>query len=373
MSELRSLLDDLKAVDNALLHIDELNQDVVEMCRGIDQLRVLVTEKVTALESKGLPELGFPSITAYLIHVGRMSAGEARRYATRAKAKQSAPPAYAAWGDGRVSSDQAAQLFHMAEVVPDAYPEAERKLVDIVEPLSVRQTATALEYWRQAADGPGDLDMEAQMSRRGLSLSRTTGGMRRVDGWLTQLAGEALEAAMAAHMPAPAHGDTRSTRQRRHDALEEMANCHLTHENQTEVGGERPHLQLLTDLEDLLGIAGGTHETVDQGDVVDVEAIRLIGCDSSVSRIVLGPDSEILDVGRKNRVWTAAQRRALVARGRTCTWSGCERPTKWADIHHLHHWADGGDTSVENGVLLCRFHHVHTHIDDRVRRRRTSG
>jgi hypothetical protein len=132
-------------------------------------------------------------------------------------------------------------------------------------------------------------------------------------------------------------------------------------------------LQLLTDLEDLLGIAGGTHETVDQGDVVDVEAIRLIGCDSSVSRIVLGPDSEILDVGRKNRVWTAAQRRAIVARGRTCTWSGCERPAKWADIHHLHHWADGGDTSVENGVLLCRFHHVHTHIDDRVRRRRTSG
>jgi hypothetical protein len=375
VSEIRSLLDELMTVDNRALSADELNADIVELCRGMDQMKVLVAEKMAVLDDTGgLAELGYSSITAYLMHVGRMTAGRARRFATRVKARFAAPLAYAAWSDGRISTDQVAQLFQVAEAVPDAYPHAEEALVEIVEHLSVRDTGRAVEYWRQSVDGPGDLDLESQMTRRGVSLSQTVNGMRRVDGWMTQLAGVALEAALSVHMPPPGPDDTRSARQRRHDALEELANCHLTHENEVQVGGERPHIQLLTDLDGLRGVAGGTHETLDTGQIVDVEAIRLISCDSSISRLVLGPDSEVLDVGRKTRVWTAAQRRAIVARDRTCTWKGCERPAKWADIHHLEHWADGGATTVDNGVLLCRFHHVLTHIRDAIhRRRRTTG
>jgi hypothetical protein len=363
-------------VDNRSLSADELNADIVELCRGMDQMKVLVSEKTAVLEDTGgLTELGYPSITAYLVHVGRMTAGRARRFATRVKARFAAPHAYAAWSDGRISSDQAAQLFRVAEAVPDDYPDAEEALVEIVEPLSARDTGRAVEYWRQSVDGPGDLDLETQMTRRGLSLSQAFGGMRYVRGWMTQLAGDAFEASLSAHLAPPSPDDTRTVTQRRHDALEEIANCHLTHENETQVGGEKPHIQLLTDLDGLRGIAGGTHETLDTGQIVDVEAIRLISCDSSISRLVLGPDSEVLDIGRKTRVWTAAQRRAIVARDRTCTWEGwCDRPAKWCDIHHVVHWTDDGATAVDNGVLLCRSHHVLTHIRDAASgRRRTTG
>ncbi|HEU4320122.1 MAG TPA: hypothetical protein VFS66_08570 [Acidimicrobiia bacterium] len=73
MSELRSLLDDLKAVDNRSLSTDELNVEIGELCRGIDQMKVLVAEKVAVLESTGgLTDLGFPSLTTYLMEVGRM-------------------------------------------------------------------------------------------------------------------------------------------------------------------------------------------------------------------------------------------------------------------------------------------------------------
>jgi hypothetical protein len=230
-------------------------------------------------------------------------------------------------------------LFEVSHAVPSEFAAAEERLVEIVEPLSVTGTRKTLEYWRQSVDGPGE-------------------------GFLT---------ALDAHMPPPSEDDHRTPRQRRHDALEEMVRCHLDHGDTPMVGGEKPHAILLTDMDALQGIAGGTHETT-TGQILDVETIRMLTCDSSVSRIVLGPDSEILDVGRKTRVWTAAQRRAIVARDRHCTAPGCERPPHWCDIHHEDHWADGGTTSVEKGRLFCRFHHTVEHIKlSKRRRQRTEG
>jgi hypothetical protein len=76
---------------------------------------------------------------------------------------------------------------------------------------------------------------------------------------------------------------------------------------------------------------------------------------------VFGPDSQVLDVGRKQRLFTAPQRRAITARDRHCRFPGCDRPPRWCDVHHIKHWLHGGPTSVENGVLLCRFHHTLVH------------
>jgi hypothetical protein len=54
-------------------------------------------------------------------------------------------------------------------------------------------------------------------------------------------------------------------------------------------------------------------------------------------------------------------RRALIARDRGCRFPGCSAPADWCDGHHLTHWLNGGDTSVENLILLCRYHHVRVH------------
>lgn len=151
-----------------------------------------------------------------------MSAGHARQVVSRAQAANKAPAAYRAWADGRLSTDQARHLFAAAESVPDEYPDAEEALVEPLEGSSVTDTAKVVEYWRQAVDGPGELDPEKQQNRRGLSLSKTTNGMRRVDGWLTATAGEAFEAALAANIPLPGDDDHRTPRQRRHDALEDL-------------------------------------------------------------------------------------------------------------------------------------------------------
>jgi hypothetical protein len=89
--------------------------------------------------------------------------------------------------------------------------------------------------------------------------------------------------------------------------------------------------------------------------------VRRLACDASVTRIVLGPRSEPLDVGRRTAVVTGALRRALIARDRACRFPGCDRHHGWCDAHHVRHWADGGATGLHNLVLLCRRHHRAIH------------
>lgn len=372
MSELRSAIDELKSLPHQELSLADRHEAMLEMVHADDQLIVAMAGLIRTLHTHELRELGYSSPTAYLMDIGCMSAGHAKRVVSMANAVAKAPLAYQAWADGRLSVDQASLVFRAAEGVPDSYPEAERNLIEIVEPLSVSDTGKVIEYWRQSVDGPGDTDLETQLQRRGLSLSKSHGGMRRVDGWLTTQAGEALETALQSLTPPPRDGDFRTPRQKRHDALEDLTRHWLDHGDTPQLGGEKPHITLLTDLDALKGIAGGTHETIN-GDVVDVETIRQTSCDASISRIVIGPDSEILDIGRKTRVWTTAQRRAIIARDRHCTHPGCETRPGYCDIHHIEHWADGGTTSVDKGRLLCRFHHTSEHLGHARRRRRTRG
>ena len=70
---------------------------------------------------------------------------------------------------------------------------------------------------------------------------------------------------------------------------------------------------------------------------------------------------EILTIGRATPVWNRAIRRAMTTRSPHCQWPGCETPAPWCDAHHFQHWEHGGATSLENGVHLCRRHHVFLH------------
>ncbi|MGB7860946.1 MAG: DUF222 domain-containing protein, partial [Acidimicrobiia bacterium] len=224
MSELRSVLDQMAATDTQMLGAEDLAGLIVEALHGQQQLEVLVARWTATLsEREGHQHLGYRSPTTFLMHRGRLSAGHANQVVARGNAAQRAPGAHTAWADGRLSTDQATSMFEVAEAVPDQYPDAEPRLVEIVEGLSVKDTRKAVEYWRQSVDGPGDLNGEAQQVRRRVSLSKTIGGMHYLSGWMTSLAGETLRTGLEALMPPPAETDTRTPRQRRHDALEELA------------------------------------------------------------------------------------------------------------------------------------------------------
>src|SRR6478672_2855031 len=95
------------------------------------------------------------------------------------------------------------------------------------------------------------------------------------------------------------------------------------------------------------------------GDGVELPpgTLRRLACDAEILPAILGGHSEVLDVGRTRRLVTPTQWTALILRDRHCTFPACTRPPVMCHAHHLTHWADGGDTSLDNLALLCGRHH----------------
>jgi hypothetical protein len=109
---------------------------------------------------------------------------------------------------------------------------------------------------------------------------------------------------------------------------------------------------------------------LDDGPALATETARRLACDASVVA-VSERNGKTLRVGRKTRTIPPAVRRALSGRDRGCRFPGCENH-RFVDAHHIRHWARGGQTRLDNLVLLCRRHHRLVHeggyvIDDRLR------
>ena len=275
MSSLRSALEEWVVEDVENLHLDQLADDLVELEHVSGLIEVERLRRISTFEDRAGPHnFGYPSLTAFLKHRCRMASGRAHRLVARSRVFRATRTTFRAWTAGRLSTDQAAVLLDEAAALPEQFAEGEARLVDIVEDLGVTDTRRALEYWRQSVDGPGTISDElAQHDLRGVSLSESLGGMGRIEGWTTPAALQALRAALEALMPPPLPGDTRTPRQRRHDALEDLARNYLDHGDTPTVGGEKPHINLVCDLPALQGIAGGLHETED-GHILTIQELR---------------------------------------------------------------------------------------------------
>ena len=87
--------------------------------------------------------------------------------------------------------------------------------------------------------------------------------------------------------------------------------------------------------------------------------VKRLCCSGALTPIVKSGD-QILNVGRKYRVVPPRLRQALAARDRQCQFPGCHH-TQFLDAHHIKHWCDGGETNLDNLLLLCTHHHTAMH------------
>jgi hypothetical protein len=142
------------------------------------------------------------------------------------------------------------------------------------------------------------------------------------------------------------------------DALCRIAESYLARGPTPVKGAERHHVIVHVDADALSRDGPGRSQLAD-GPAIAPEVARRLGCDASLSAIVKR-GRKVLSVGRKTRAIPAAIDRALRERDGGCRAPGCEK-TRFVDAHHVRHWAQGGETSLDNLVLLCRDHHRLVH------------
>jgi hypothetical protein len=155
----------------------------------------------------------------------------------------------------------------------------------------------------------------------------------------------------------PAFAEQRSIEQMNADALADIARLAIASGGDTLPALGVASVVARIDLDDLL--AGRGHAVIDGIDQpVSAATARRFAASAGIIPMVCGGSGEVLDLGRKKRLLTRAQRLALAERDGGCAHPGCRRPIAHTQAHHIRWWKrHGGRTDLDNGVLLCSFHH----------------
>jgi hypothetical protein len=314
---------------------------------------------------------GMLSPRMWLRHQTSMSGVGASRVVSAARLVRRHEATGAALAAGEISCGHVEVLAPMVRGREEEYAEHEATLVDAARRLKPDDVAIVGRRWREIVDD--HQDARRMFERRGLGVATTSGGMGVVEGELdpeaTEVFLEALELA-APPDPVGAPEPSRTLRQRRADSLADICREYVSrHRDHDEGPRVTARVDVLMDVTtwlhlrepwDLSDPAAVRCELSRVGPIPLATAERLL-CDCAIGRVVMQGESEVLDLGRRQRDVSPAIRRAVVARDRACAWPGCDRPPRWCDVHHILPWERGGPTSVENCALLCRRHHMLVH------------
>jgi hypothetical protein len=101
----------------------------------------------------------------------------------------------------------------------------------------------------------------------------------------------------------------------------------------------------------------GVAEIIGSDDLLSTAEMTRLACNAFILAAVLDSTGEVLQYGRARRFFSAKQLQAMAVRDRHCRARGCKEPPARCEGHHKDPWSRGGLTDIEDGALLCFFHH----------------
>ncbi|MHB8588682.1 MAG: HNH endonuclease signature motif containing protein [Candidatus Dormibacteraceae bacterium] len=333
---------------------------------SIDKLEVRFSEGAAAFaETNEYDHQGSVSPIHWIRLNCHMSAGAAADRVAVGEQLQSVPESHQRMVEGEIGFRHLALIARTATdiaVTGTNKPFDEAPLLDKARELSVGRFIDFCHHMRHAADPEGFAAEEAQaVEARSITLKTGERGMVWLRGVLDPEGGAVFRTALEPLAQRKGKDDHRKRDQRLGDAVVELANSSLDNGVAAQRSHQRPHLQVTTTLETLLQRAGASAADLEFSLPISAKAVERLACDCNVTRILLGADSAVIDVGRSKRVISPSQRRALKVRDKGCRFPGCDRPATWTSGHHLVHWIRGGPGDLPNLVLLCHRHHWMVH------------
>jgi Domain of unknown function (DUF222) len=338
---------------------------------AISRLQSAQTEALGDLAAHGgLDSTGCKTVGSWVrLHLRRVTSGY--RAVRRSEVLPLLPLFGRALADGEVCEEHVDTVIRWTKTCGlEVVQQHEQTLLTLSQQASAKELDQLLETLADLARPDRDAEMVEALGDRFVKV-RAVGDLVQVDAMIEPALGEALKIALeqGAKLPPgirPAD-DGRSMLERRADAFGEIimagigagADGQAEHLAQTRV---RADIAVSVTLDRLAGIKGAPLAVLEHFGAIPTSAARRLLCDGAIARVIL--DTAIglpLDVGRRRRLATRRQRRALRAIFRHCVFPGCEVPYRFCEIHHIDPWAAGGDTDLFLLLPYCWTHHHFVH------------
>ena len=324
--------------------IDELDRAIVLLSARINAASYELLLLVRRFDERaGWLKWGFTNCADWLHWRCDLSLSAAREKVRVAHALKTLPVIAAAFASGELSYSKVRALTRVAR------PDDEEALLIF----ALKTTAARVEErCRELRCGTADSVSEANRAyaKRSLRIHRDPSrGTLTITVELPLEAGELIDKALdkAREISAsqrPEFADERWSAQQA-DALVTMANAYLTAQREASTGSSE-NCQVKVHV-DRTALSEGNGRSG-----LPIESVRRLCCDGETVVIVEDEHGEPLSVGRKTRTVPTAIKRALWSRDKGCVFPGC-RNKRFVDAHHVQHWSAGGETSLDNLLLLC--------------------
>jgi hypothetical protein len=376
-----------------------------ELASAVSRLTVAKVRTLPVIDSDGLWAIsGARSFPVWLADRHGLPIAAARAQVRLGRTLRDHLPVTAvAAAAGEITLEHAQVLAQLAPTTPQrrdvlADPANECNeafLVDLARQRCVDDLRMVLRHWAQATDPDADDRGFIESCDREFFDVAPVGNEYHVRGKLTLEHGQVFTAGLAAITPVPAVDDQRSASQRRAQAAADLAQLAVDHGLVGTGHAVRPQITVLVDEARFRALVEAALARPSQGTLVSAGPTRTpsyataamftgdapagaphfldgtpvpralldkLACDSQINRVIFGPKSQVLDVGRAERTFTGPRRAAIIARDKHCRYPTCTAPPALSEAHHVDHWArDHGATSVDNGILLCWHHHSLVH------------
>lgn len=380
IAEIRAALKDARDANPVFLSTGEK----AEAIRALEQIKAGVEAlelRVLAVSQDVADEVGAKDIGTWLVAQELLDGSAARRELRLAQALDARPAVDAGLTEGRFSVEHARIITKALDDLPDdidrgVVAKAEAHLCDLAShhrPGDLRRLATHLldvvaPEIAEEVEAKALARLEAAAEAKAtLSITPLGDGMSRIHALVPEAVGERLRTLVESFAQPriaalEADGRVRPRNRIMADAFAQLLET-IDPEKLPAHGGDSTTVIVTVTLDQLrreLGVAtmaGGT------GDVaITAGEARRLACTAGVIPVVMGGQSEPLDLGRTRRLYSGAQRKALKLRDQHCRAEGCTVPAAWCDAHHAGQpWSKGGKTDLNDGALLCGHHHRKAH------------
>ena len=288
-----------------------------------------------------------------------MTPSEAKQTAEAGRHAERLPETGRAFDGGEIGPAHVRLIGETIEQLPDELrADAELELLELARNADANELGRAVRELlaRKAPDAAHQEERRRHRDRR-FRMADTADGGVAFSGVAFGVAAELARTALQAFRRPDTPDEHRTPDQRGADAFEQVCAASLRLGEAPTVHGERPHVMVIIEEEQLRAEAGVAH-FAGSGEPVTLAEIDSLLTDCSISRLVRSIDGTPIEVSRNVRTVPAGLWRALIVRDGGCRWEGCDAPASWCDVAHGQDaFHDGGRLSPANAVLLCRRHH----------------